>query len=110
MKRLLFLDFDGVLHPVFPRSDLPPSESEPFCYMPRFAEVLREFPDIEIVITSTWRLHRGIEQLRQNFPADLRSRVVGVTPALVDDERFGGRQKEAIAWLDEYRPGASWMI
>ena len=106
---VLFLDFDGVLHPVHQRDDLPVTEAEPFCYMQRFAEVLRDFAAIEIVISSTWRLHRSVEQLREYFPVDLQSRVVGTTPELVDDERFGGRQLEALAWLDEHRPASSWI-
>lgn len=106
---VVFLDFDGVLHPVLPRDDLPAAESQPFCYMPCFAQVIRDFPETEIVICSTWRLHRNLEQLREYFPEDIRHRVMGVTPSLVDDERFGGRQQEAMAWLDEHRPGANWI-
>jgi hypothetical protein len=102
-------DFDGVLHPVHPRDDLPEAEAKPFCYMARFAQVMRDFPEVEIIISSTWRLHRSLEQLREYFPADLRSRVVGVTPELVADERFGGRQLEGIAWLKEHCPGAAWI-
>lgn len=106
---VIFLDFDGVLHPVHPRDDLPEAEAKPFCYMGRFAQVMRDFSATEIVISSTWRLHRSVEQLREYFPADLQSRVVGMTPSLVDDERFGGRHLEALAWLDEHRPGAAWI-
>lgn len=109
VETVIFLDFDGVLHPVHPRDDLPENEAQPFCYMPRFAAVLRDFPEAVIVISSTWRLHRNIDQLRTYFPADLQSRLVGMTPDLADDERFGGRQLEALAWLKEHRPGAAWI-
>lgn len=106
---LIFLDFDGVLHPVCPRDDLPASESQPFCYLPRLAQVLQDFPGIEIVITSTWRLHRDLDQLREMFPVELRGKIVGATAELVADERFGGRELEALAWRDQHRPGAQWV-
>ncbi len=44
---ILFLDFGGVLHPLFARLELPPEESRPFCYLPRFAAVLRDYPSID---------------------------------------------------------------
>lgn len=106
---MIFLDFDGVLHPVCPRDDLPASESQPFCYLPRLAQVLQDFPGIEIVITSTWRLHRDLDQLREMFPVELRGKIVGATAELVADERFGGRELEALAWRDQHRPGAQWV-
>jgi hypothetical protein len=106
---ILFLDFDGVLHPLFTRPDLPPEESRPFCYLPRFATVLRDYPRVEVVISSTWRLKRDLSQLREPFPHDLRPRVIGATPHLVDDERFGGRQREALHWLSHHRPGSPWV-
>ena len=93
---ILFLDFDGVLHPLFTRPELPPEESRPFCYLPRFATVLRDYPSVEVVISSTWRITRDLEQLREPFPHVLRPRVIGTTPHLFDDERFGARQREAV--------------
>jgi hypothetical protein len=106
---ILFLDFDGVLHPLFTRPELPPEESRPFCYLPRFAAVLRDYPSVEIVISSTWRLKRDLEQLREPFPHDLRPRVIDTTPHLFDDERFGARQREALHWLALHRPGSPWI-
>lgn len=106
---LIFLDFDGVLHPVCPRDDLPAAESQAFCYLPRLAQVLQDFPEIEIVITSTWRLHLNLDQLREMFPIELRGKIVGMTAGLVDDERFGGREFEAMVWRYMHRPGAQWI-
>ncbi|WP_411912040.1 HAD domain-containing protein [Pseudomonas spirodelae] len=61
-KVVVFLDFDGALHPVLTRADLPAVESQPFCYLPRFAQVMRDFPDAEIFISRTWRLDRNLER------------------------------------------------
>ena len=41
---ILFLDFDGVLHPVFPRKDRTDEENQLFSCLPRLEGVLRDFP------------------------------------------------------------------
>ena len=88
---ILFLDIDGVLHPLIPRKDRPASEAALLSYLPRLAGVLFEHPDIRIVISSTWRVTRTLDQLRTLFPLPLQHRLIGVTPAL-DEARFpGGR-------------------
>lgn len=74
--RTLFLDFDGVLHPEFCH------ESRHFCCLPFFEEALRRVLDVDIVITSTWRLQRELEELLVHFSADVAHRVIGVTPAM----------------------------
>ena len=76
--RTLFLDFDGVLHPEFCH------ESKHFCCLPALAETLEQVQDCEIVITSTWRLGRSLEDLRSILPVKLASKVVGVTPRYCD--------------------------
>lgn len=47
--------------------------------------------------------------MREPFPHDLRPRVIGTTPHLFDDERFGGGQREALHWLAYNRPGSPWI-
>lgn len=61
---ILFLDFDGVLHPEHCH------ESKHFCCLPFLEGVLREIPDCELVITSTWRLHKPLDDLRSYFSSD----------------------------------------
>ena len=53
---ILFLDFDGVLHPLFTRPELPPEESRQFCYLPRFAAVLRDYPHVEVILAKPGHL------------------------------------------------------
>lgn len=72
---VLFLDFDGVSHPE------PCLKSQLFCYMSRIEEVLREYPMVEIVISSSWRDEYSLEQLRAFFAPDMGERVVGATPS-----------------------------
>lgn len=56
---ILFLDFDGVLHPEHCH------ESRHFCSLPIMEEALRQVPECRVVITSTWRLEQPYEALRK---------------------------------------------
>jgi len=71
----LFLDFDGVLHPepCFDRSRL-------FCQLPVLEAVLRDFPEVDIVISSSWRELLHLDDLKSLFSGDIAWRIVGVTP------------------------------
>ncbi len=100
---ILFLDFDGVLHPDRASVD------ELFCRIGLLQDWLRVRPGVDVVISSSWREARPIAELRSFFDDDLQGRVVGVTPNLkigdwaeVDGEfppaRFG-RQLEVLQWL-----------
>ena len=100
---ILFLDVDGVLHPLLAH------KSKPMSCLPRLAAVLWDFPEVQVVITSTWRLTRSLEDLRALFPADLRSRVIGATAAPGYEPRPGARQYEALLWLDGYDPASQWI-
>ena len=74
LSTTLFLDFDGVTHPLHCH------ESKHFSCLPAIEAVLREVPDVEVVISSTWRLQYPLEKLRARFSADIAKRVVDVTP------------------------------
>lgn len=71
---ILFLDFDGVMHP-FNQTDL-------FCRESHLARVLRDFQSVEIVVSSSWRETHTLEAMQAFFLTDLRSRIVGVTPVI----------------------------
>lgn len=49
--RLIFLDFDGVLHPVEPE----PLRLERFCWLPILTDLLASHADVQLVVHSTWR-------------------------------------------------------
>lgn len=72
---ILFLDFDGVLHP-----EPPYDESQLFCRLPLLEDCLRSFPEVLIVISSAWRDTRTLDDLRGLFPEEIGRRIVGVTP------------------------------
>ncbi|AEV27687.1 hypothetical protein Dsui_3357 [Azospira oryzae PS] len=79
---ILFLDFDGVLHPFFPRRDRSDEENQLFSYLPRLEAVLREFPEWKLVITSSWRENRPWENVIQAFSQGIAERIIGATPVI----------------------------
>jgi hypothetical protein len=105
---LLFLDVDGVLHPVGVDYSF---SSRFFSHLPRLEELLREFESVDVVISSDWRLAEGIEQLRRYFSADIRHRIIGATPQIDPNVAVHNRrQLEIQAWLDgNGRSEAEWV-
>ena len=96
---ILFLDFDGVLHP-----DITYGEAALLCKLPVLEGVLRRRPAVQVVVSSTWREKRSLHELRALFSADIAPRIIDATPAWRDvqgEETFGAyvRQAEIEAWL-----------
>lgn len=79
---VIFLDFDGVLHPFFPRRDLPDAENQLFSFLPRLETVLRDFAEVKIVISSSWREHRPWAKVIHPFSPDIAARIIGATPIM----------------------------
>jgi len=76
MNKLLFLDFDGVLHPShFAGQD-------PFNRVHLLEEAV-EGSNIAIVISSSWRFTHSLEKLQKLLPNSISSLVIGVTGAPV---------------------------
>jgi hypothetical protein len=74
--KLLFLGIDGVLHPGSLRIDAPGR----FSCLSRLESVLREFSDVQIVITGSWCHRHSLEELRAIFSPDIGSQVISVVP------------------------------
>ena len=103
---ILFLDFDGVLHPVGGVQS-----GERFSRLPMLEALLREtaFRDVHIVISSTWREAFPMARLAEAFAADLRPRILGGTPVLDDYDGDHARYAEIRAWLDAHPDVISWV-
>lgn len=107
---ILFLDFDGVLHPepCFDQNNL-------FCFLPLLESVLTDFPDVQIVISSTWRENRSLDVIRGFFSEPIQHRVIGVTPGWRDYQELlevigYQRQTEIEAWLrSSSEPWMPWI-
>lgn len=107
---ILFLDFDGVLH-----SDPCLDQTRLFCFLPRLESVLRDYPQIKLVISSSWRESRSLQELQRLFSSDIAQRVVGVTPSWRDyPELFEvngfQRHTEILVWLRySSEPWVKWV-
>ena len=96
----LFLDFDGVAHPMFAGSRHQEWEKHPFCYLPELeAAIRRARQPVRIVIASTWRKKRDLDALRKPFSPDIAALVVGKTPEGTIDNQPGARLAEVQAWM-----------
>ena len=91
---IVFLDFDGVLHP-FHRP------AGPLVLVPHFERVMRDFPHVDIVISSSWREAHGLRELQSFFSRGIAERVVDVTPVLSPMHYEYVREAEIEAWLQE---------
>ena len=100
---ILFLDLDGVL-----RRETAPTYSLEAPLVARFEDLLYELPEIEVVISSTWKDSFGIQELRGLFSADVRLRIVAKTRTIPGLHELS-RQAEAEAWLREHAPDAPWI-
>ena len=70
-SKVLFLDFDGVLHPTSHGSAL-------FSQLPLLEEALSD-ATCQIVISSSWRFHVELPKLQAHFSQKVRAQIVGVT-------------------------------
>ena len=108
---ILFLDFDGVVHP----EEAVPTEL--FSGRRVLWQVLRARPDVDVVFSTSWREFRSqkemIQLMTRNGGGDLRHRFVGQTP-VIPLVRYGGhshpREEECLRWLSENkRPHKGWL-
>ena len=95
---ILFLDFDGVLHPYPLHAD--DQHAEPFQRTPLLWTLLRQHPALHVVVSSSWRERFGLDYLTDFLTygggEDLGDRILGMTPILNHAER----DLECVAWLE----------
>ncbi len=85
--QVLYLDFDGVLHPedVWRRPGFGPYVATPpghavFEHAPLLVTLLAPYPAMRIVLSTSWvRVYGSVRKVAQRLPQALRSRVVGAT-------------------------------
>lgn len=85
MKKILYLDFDGVLHDdavyYHPKRgiylDAPNHELFEWAYI--LEELLTPFPDWSIVLSTSWVRFRSFEFAISRLPQGLKDRVIGAT-------------------------------
>jgi hypothetical protein len=100
-ERLLFLDFDGVLHPNHC------AEEVYFSRMPLLMNFLHSVDrDLGVVISSSWRHHHTYEELLAFLPEPASRRIVGATGAAFIGKY--ARYQEIRAFLADYRGWLDW--
>lgn len=100
---ILFLDFDGVIHPNVQRT---PDER---CIM-ALEEVVSEFPELKIVISSSWRESNVLNKLAMFLGSVLGGRVIGVTPVIDDPFLHHVRYHEVLSYLKaNEKQGNPWI-
>ena len=117
MNTVLFLDFDGVLHPLWtpaPFSDWQlevtfgptPYPGPFFLHAPVLAGVLSPFlKHLEIVVSSTWGKDRTLDELRGLLPAPVAARVIDAVHHHLPPTTKARSRWEEISWyLQNVRP------
>lgn len=103
---ILFLDFDGVLHPLL--------RKEPdFSRLALLWKILRACPDMEVVFSTSWReiyrFDEMVEFVTYGGGEDLAHRIIGQTPNLEDEGSYGRRDLEIQSWLDTNNYSGPWL-
>lgn len=88
--KILFLDFDGVINTLESDYEIDPTK------IPYIQRILTEYPDMNIVISSTWR-YEGLERCRMHLKPIPDERIIDVTPYIRD----GSRGQEILQWMSE---------
>lgn len=118
---ILFLDFDGVLHNenvTLKRCKQSSARwlkdherryltstghyvkgTNLFEHADRLTAAIAPYPDVQIVISSTWREHFYPEKLLSFLPPELAARVIGQTPRYDKYGGVGARLLEVLAYL-----------
>lgn len=86
---ILFLDFDGVLHP-----EAALSTRVDFQHLPLLWRILREVPEVEVVFATSWRNSHSLDELvfivTRGGGEDLAHRFIGMNPIVDKASREQG--------------------
>jgi hypothetical protein len=89
--RVIFLDFDGILHP----AGGPSGTVLPFEWLPILTRLLAPWPDVNLAVHSTWRYLYKHDELRELL-GSLGPRFIGAAPR--------GPRAESILWFLQLNP------
>ncbi|NLR75304.1 HAD domain-containing protein [Leeia aquatica] len=101
---ILFLDFDGVLHPdtayLIKGRPVLHGEGELFMWVPLLEDVLSSHPEVQIVLSTSWARDFGFTRARRYLPASLRNRTIGATwhSAMAFEGEYRSRSRNT--WWD----------
>lgn len=101
---ILFLDFDGVLHPdaAYLENGRPVlrSEGELFMWAPQLVDLLADFPGVRIALSTSWVRELRFSHARNFLPESLRPRVIGATWHSAMAQHTEGSHRVYPTWWD----------
>ena len=108
---VLYLDFDGVLHHqnvLWSASKGPyleaPAGHTLFEHAPLLAELLKPYPAIRIILSTSWAVKYGCYGAARRLPLELRTRVIGATfHSQMDRAGFESAYRGMQVWADVFR-------
>ncbi|WP_458068475.1 HAD domain-containing protein [Rhodanobacter sp. BL-MT-08] len=103
-EKVIYLDFDGVLHPDEAYQDdkgrvYLRGPGKLFEYAPVLVEALALYPDLRIVLSTSWVRMKSYSWVCRHLPEGLRKRVIGATW----HSRFKHDYDETLWWRDASR-------
>jgi len=102
-KFIIFLDFDGVLHPVLCNPE------KFFCRKNEFENTIRKLQSVEIVISSSWRHQYEFEELVNFFSLDIQKLISGCTRSVLES-KVTNRYDEIMDYLIHHdREDEDWI-
>lgn len=108
---ILYVDFDGVLHhenviwhpTKGPVLHAPPSHRL-FQHVDLLTEVIEPYPQLKIVLSTSWVLRHGYLRTANRLPLSLRNRVIGATfHSQMDKHLFRQSPRGMQVWADAIR-------
>ncbi|WP_235813837.1 HAD domain-containing protein [Pseudomonas ficuserectae] len=102
-EQVLFLDYDGVLHPdavyLSRQGPVLRAKGELFMWAPVLVEILEDFQEVSLVLSTSWVRNLSFRRAMGFLPSDLGKRVTGATwhssmaRDWADDSKWDGRTR-----------------
>lgn len=110
-ETVLYLDFDGVLHPenvVLHPGRGPvlhaPSQFRLFQHVGLLESELAPYPRLRIVLSTSWVMHQGFARTARRLPLSIRDRIVGaIFHSSMDKREFRRAPRGMQVWSDVLR-------
>lgn len=102
---LLFLDYDGVLHPdaayLIGGRPVLKSDGELFMWAPVLVDLLQPYPELKIVLSTSWVRVLGYSRARDYLPQAIREKVIGGTWHSAMRRHAEGSHRTDASWFTE---------
>jgi hypothetical protein len=113
--RVIFLDIDGVMHSVdhvqanYTNAGIEYSGERLFEHLPILGQILHQFPDVSVIISSSWRNIYSLQEL-QRFFGDWSHRVIGTTSNIDSSSSLPGNRFQECLAIAERLGVSDWVM